>query len=326
MLQYLIVLLDRTSTSYCHYQNVCSERHLISLDDLKAGIFFAMKENLMLQFVYPDYEIPEEYKKVIDTIDHSDIVSNRCSDNELRENAEVIVFDCLEDLKKYSYAENSVIVVRTSKNELFGNYSTLEKVLSFVTRVNIVITDIDKFKDSDFETYKNVLCIISGYVDVLYKKGRFPQINLLTDRILLDKMNNCNAGFENITLAPDGRFYVCPAFYLEDDKADFGLGLAKFSIGSLKDGLDIKNSYLYKLESAPICRKCDAYHCKRCVWINRKMTYEVNTPSYEQCVIAHIERNASRDLLDKIQKNGNLYKEIIISKINYLDPFDIVKD
>ena len=52
MLQYLIIQLDDTSISYCHYENTKDKSKLIGLDDLKAGILFAMKENLMIQFVY----------------------------------------------------------------------------------------------------------------------------------------------------------------------------------------------------------------------------------------------------------------------------------
>lgn len=74
MLQYLVILLDDTSVSYCHYDNRKSEHRLISLENLKEGILFAMKENLMLQFVYPHYELPQAYKDEIETIDHSKIV------------------------------------------------------------------------------------------------------------------------------------------------------------------------------------------------------------------------------------------------------------
>ena len=74
MMQYLVIMLDDTSVSYCHCDNPYKERRLISLDDLRAGILYAMKENLMIQFVYPDYELPQEYLEVIDTIDHHDIV------------------------------------------------------------------------------------------------------------------------------------------------------------------------------------------------------------------------------------------------------------
>ena len=61
MIQYLIIQLDDTSTSYCHYESKAIKPNLISLDNLKAAIVFGMKENLMIQYLYPDYELPEEY-------------------------------------------------------------------------------------------------------------------------------------------------------------------------------------------------------------------------------------------------------------------------
>ena len=148
----------------------------------------------------------------------------------------------------------------------------------------------------------------------IYVDGKTPQLNVLTDRMMLKEMNNCGAGDTNITLAPNGKFYVCPAFYYEDE-AD--------SIGDLEHGLDIKNKQLYRLDHAPICRHCDAWQCKRCIWLNRKTTLEVNTPSHEQCVLAHLERNASRDLLNNIRKYGTfLPEQEEIKEIDYLDPFD----
>ena len=80
MLQYLIIQLDDTSTSYCHYSNDKKESRLISVENLKKGILFAMKENLMIQFVYPNFELSQEYKDAINTIDHSDIVPSDCED------------------------------------------------------------------------------------------------------------------------------------------------------------------------------------------------------------------------------------------------------
>ncbi|MCM1028918.1 MAG: hypothetical protein NC342_05985 [Pseudoflavonifractor sp.] len=34
--------------------------------------------------------------------------------------------------------------------------------------------------------------------------------------MMLDKMNICNAGDESLTLVPDGKLYVCSAFYFGD--------------------------------------------------------------------------------------------------------------
>lgn len=326
MLQYLIIKLDDTSTSYCHYSNDKKESRLISLEDLKKGILFAMKENLMIQFVYPDFELPQDYKDAINTIDHSDIVSSDCKDDILKNNADIIIFNNWKELESHKIKEDGIYVIRTSKSELFDKYTLLNNILQIAKRINVVITDIDSFDENDFEKYKNILSELSKTLEKQYVDEKSPQLNLLTDRMMLDKMNNCNAGDENITLAPDGKFYVCPAFYLADENEDYGLGKSKFSIGDLENGLDIKNPQLYKLSHAPICRNCDAYQCKRCIWLNRKTTYELNTPSHEQCVVSHLERNESRELLANIRKNGIFLPDKEIKEISYLDPFDVRKE
>lgn len=319
MIQYLVTLLDDTSVSFCHYENTKTVRRLMPLETLKDGILYAMKENLNIQFVYPDYELPREYLDAIDTIDHTDIKSFG--------NAEVVVLNGLKCAEGLAPDAKTAYALRLSKEELFDNVDSIASLTEKVSRLNIIITDIGTFSDADLSTYKDCLSALSAKVEAMYVKGLSPQLNILTDRMMLDKMNNCGAGDTTITLAPDGRFYVCPAFYLERDDEDFGLGKAKFSIGDLRDGLDIKNPQLYKLDHAPLCRHCDAYQCKCCVWLNRKMTYEVNTPSHEQCVVAHLERDASRELLLSIRKHGTFLPDREeIKKIDYLDPFDVRKE
>ncbi len=303
MLQYLIILLDDTSTPFCHYENLKTERRLMPIDTLKQGIRFGMMENLMIQFVYPDYELPVEYAEAIESIDHSKIklVPN---------GADVLVLNGVRELENVDVP----LVLRVSKQELLANEERIANMLGKTPRLNIVLTDVETFKDEDFDTYKVVLGRLAEVVKSMYIEGKSPQLNLLTDRMMLKQMNNCGAGDMNITLAPNGKFYICPAFYYENE-AD--------SIGDLEHGLDIKNKQLFKLAYAPICRHCDAWQCKRCVWLNRKTTLEVNTPSHEQCVVAHLERNASRELLLNIRKYGTfLPEQEEIKEIDYLDPFD----
>jgi hypothetical protein len=52
------------------------------------------------------------------------------------------------------------------------------------------------------------------------------------------------------------------------------------------------------------------------------LTYEVNTPSHEQCVVAHIERNASVRLLNELKNFSTFDLEKEIKPTDYLDPFD----
>lgn len=313
MIQYIVILLDDTSTSFCHYTNEKADRRLIPLQTLKDGICYAMKENLNIQFVYPNYKLPKEYLAAIDSIDHTDIYPSEMSDN-----ADVVVFDSLIAAKDYVFKEEVAYLIRTDKVSLFNEYKIIGEILDKVTRLNVVITDIETFTEDDFMAYKSLLSNLAERVEQIYVSGKSPQLNLLTDRIMLEKMNNCGAGDTSVTLAPDGKFYVCPAFYLSADG---------YTIGDMVNGLEIKNCQLYRLDHAPLCRRCDAWQCKRCIWMNRKTTLEVNTPSHEQCVVAHLERNASRKLLIDIRKHGKFMSgSKDIKEIDYLDPFDVKEE
>lgn len=307
MMQYLIILLDDTSVSYCHCDNPYKERHLISIEDLRAGILYAMKENLMIQFVYPRYELPQEYLDVIDSIDHHNIKSIAFED------ADIYVIDGVET----EFKPHNVLILRTNKQQLFDSGELISGLVRQIQRLNVVITDIETFADNELERYNALLDELAVTLKEEYLKGRAPQLNILTDRMMINKPNHCNAGIENITLAPNGKFYICQAFYFNNPDDN---------IGDLVNGLNIKNQQLLRLDHAPLCRHCDAYHCRRCVWLNRKTTLEVNTPSHEQCVVAHTERNAARRLLASIREEGQFLQEMNIPEISYLDPFDVRKE
>lgn len=315
MLKYLIIQLDDTSVSFCHYNMSNKKRQLIEIDSLKKAIFWSMKENLTIQFVYPNYILPEEYKDLIRGIDHADIVSSLCKDIPLLNSADIVVFDDWNGINKFQYAQNQAYVIRTTFDDLNNNLEYLDNVFQKVSRLNILITDIENFDKEAEKVYPISLDILNEMILKEYKNGHGVQINILTDRMMLDAMNNCGAGDETITLSPNGKFYVCPGFYID--------GLT--DVGDIVNGLNVKNPQLYKLSHAPICRICDAWHCKRCIWQNKKSTLEVNTPSREQCVMAHIERNASHRLLNMIRGVGQFLPGKNISEISYLDPFDVIR-
>ncbi|MCM1316886.1 MAG: CXXX repeat peptide maturase [Bacteroides sp.] len=277
-----------------------------------------MKENLTLQFLYPDYEIPSDYKSEIAKTFHADIVSATCEDLVLREIADVVVFDSFAGLNFFPFNKEQTYVFRSTVKDFLDSHRMLYPILPLINRANIVFTDLLSITKEDELDYAKVLEALNYKIADEYKSGHGIQINLLTDRMLLDGMNNCNAGDETIALCPDGKFYVCPAFYADKEIA--------FPIGNSMDGLDIKNPQLYKISHAPICRICDAYQCRRCIWLNKKATLEINTPSHEQCVISHIERNASRKLLALIREIGQFLPEKEIPEISYLDPFDKIQD
>lgn len=303
MLKYLIILLDDSSENFCNYQPKIQSK-LIPLDILKKAIKFALKENLDVQFVWPKYQLPNAYLKEISSIDHIDIVPI-----ELTNKADIIV-STPKDFGKCP--EEAVIVAKMTLEEFLNQPSLLFPLLKKAKRVNLIFSNIEGFNDTLIDKYKLSLEKVSDYIFQEISTGHNLQVNLLTDRMMLKNMNNCNAGYETLTLAPDGNFYICPAFYYGE----------KNSVGTVESGIAIKNSQLYNLEYAPICRECDAFHCRRCVWLNEKFTLEVNTPGHEQCVMSHLERNTTRNLCSRIRSISAIFPGEDIPEINYIDPFD----
>lgn len=312
MLQYLVILLDDTSVAYCHAENPLTESHLMPLNTLKKAIFFGMKENLMIQYVYPDYELSEEYNDVIETIDHVKIGRD---------------IEVCTDVPSSTTSKN--LVLRLTISDFIAKQYDIATLLPSITRLNINLIDIDSFKDEQIEDYKKALATLSDVLVNLYKSGKMPQVNILTDRLTLKEMHNCGAGDSNITVAPNGKFYLCPAFYYDEkmgisNRMNHVTKDSTRSVGDLENGLQIPNPQLLKLDHAPLCRICDAFHCNRCIWLNQKLTWDNNTPSHQQCVISHLERNAARELSNKLREAGFDLEEI--KEIDYLDPFDVKEE
>lgn len=325
-LQYLVILLDDTSVAYCHTNNPLTERRLMSLETLRKAIRFGMKQNLMIQYVYPDYDLPEEYNTLIESIDHVKIG---------------------RDVRVYNGVPAAVAsknaVLRLTTGEFIARQYDIAALLPQVERLNICLTDIETFRDEQTEEYKKALETLTKVVANLLTKqvadtehphfegaggvGSGVSLNILTDRLSLTEMHNCEAGIGNITVAPNGKFYLCPAFYYDErlgisNRMNHSTKDASRSVGDVDSGLNIPNKQLLQLDHAPLCRKCDAYHCHRCIWLNDRLTMDANTPSHQQCVLAHLERNASRELQQMLAAQG-LHTGNEIPEIDYLDPFDV---
>lgn len=309
-LQYLVVLLDDTSIAYCHADNPLTAPRLMPLSVLQKAIRFGMQQNLMIQFVYPDYDLPEEYNALIETIDHvkigCDIKVRRVDD---------------------APAGSATEVLRLTVQELIDRQYDIAARIPAAERLNICLTDIETFRDEQIPAYGKALDTLVNMLVSQYKQGKHPQVNILTDRLQLTKMHNCEAGIGNITVAPNGKFYLCPAFYYDEqmgisNRMNHKTGDASRSVRDLEQGVLIPNKQLLSLDHAPLCRICDAYHCHRCIWLNQRLTWDNNTPSRQQCVIAHIERNAAQRLQQELQKAGYTFEQQI-KPIDYLDPFEV---
>lgn len=304
-MKYLIIQLSDSSASLCNY-NPSQNTTLISLDKLEEGLSWGVKNGLNIQILFPDFVLPQSYLSLIDKYEHIKIGSPKPPIDK-----DIFI---IEDINELSSIKNVdvPVVLHLTISQFLDKYINIAESLSKFCRLNICFRDTENFTDALIEKYENALTFISDKIFEHFVEGNPIQFNLLTDRTMLTEMNNCNAGVDSITLAPDGKFYICPAFYLSSLSC----------IGSPEEDIHIPNSHLYQLSFAPICRACDAYHCKRCIYLNLFFTNEVNTPGHKQCIMSHVERKISRKLLNRIREFGDYAPGVSIPQLNYIDPFD----
>ena len=309
MLKYLIIILDDTAPSFCHYVHTAQERRLMPLEILKKGIAMARDEGFGIQVLLPDDGLSTEYQEIIDSVDN--VLMARIGTSA---DADVEILDGLPTAG-CQWKPDGVYIVQLDASMLTNAAAKqLAAVAMSVGRLNLLLTDIDTLTDADFQRYQQFLETMAETIAeiAVSRPERSFQLNVLTDRIRLETMNNCGAGDESIALAPNGKFYVCPAFYYGHDS----------DVGDVDAGIQIKNAQLYRLAYAPICQRCEAYHCHRCIWLNKRTTLEVNTPSHEQCVASHLERNASMLLQQKLRSHHFVIDGPEIPPIDYVDPFE----
>ena len=289
--QTIVVLLSESSVSYCMHHWKKDRRALMSFDLLRKIIVKAKGEGLDLQFVYPEEELPFHYQQLIDTVEHMSIVPVASSVL-----GDAIVIDGWKDIDKAIVTE-AYYVFRTSLVDFYERVTELKPLLGQASQLSIVFTDEMEFCKNDTTPYEVALCKLKDLVLKEFAEGHQIKLNLLTYRLFLDEMSNCDAGWKSVTLAPNGNYYVCPAFYYDDENN---------SCGNLDEGLDLKNPLLYKLNHAPLCRSCNAFHCQRCIFLNKKKTGECNIPSFEQCEKSRIELKVTKDFFGKWNSIRNL--------------------
>lgn len=314
--KYIYFLLHDNSISFCNYENgIENINQSMSLENFKLGINFAEKNFYTPVIVHNDSILTEEFESILSGMNVIHIVPN--SRRDYKDENCIIVHDKINGTNT-----SNTCVLKINRNIMANEYESIIEVIHSSHRINIVIDDVMDFKDNDYEHYERFLNNLSEEVFNEIKNNNIKLINVLTDIMMLNKMNNCNAGISTFTLAPNGNVYACPAFYYAD-KRNNSLG----EIGNISS--DLHRDSLLELKKSPICSICDSYHCKRCVYQNKAYTKEYNIPTSRQCRISHIERKASMQLqkriLDDMSINENikkLYSQNKISEIDYTDPIE----
>lgn len=295
--KYLYFIMDDNCVEHCNY-NSFEKSQKMNDDILKKGLKFAEHNfytPIILQSKNTNNLVNINNYSYINRVEIYDNKTNYANNN--CKKIQVIDKSSIENEIK---SDNCILNI--NQDNLEELYTIVKKILSKSNRINLNLKIHSK--KFDYNLYKDQLDKISSLLLDYYKKDEFKEFDKLTDILFLDSMDNCDCGSNNFCLAPNGKIYICPAFYF-NDKDSF--------VGDLENGLSFDNSLL-KLNKAPICKDCDSFHCNRCIYLNKKYTLEYNTPSLLQCKIPLIEKSVSSNLLKQLIEFNPDMKNIVNMK------------
>ncbi|WP_178382066.1 radical SAM peptide maturase, CXXX-repeat target family [Paenibacillus sp. P32E] len=303
---YLQIILSTDASFNCLAPRKFKEFTYMNDDVFFAGLEFCEKNNYIPVFIG---EIPSSQSN------RNALRVENLHNSESPENS-IIVFDHnINQIDKVDAVKSDNCILVISRSEINELAQLIEKIYLKFSRINLVISDLEEWSPNDLDSYDKQLKELSKIILSSYFENESPlELNVLTDILDLNKMSNCDAGEHTFTLAPNGKFYTCAAFYFENESD---------SIGDLTTGIDIKDKDMLSVEKSPLCNSCDSYHCKRCKYLNKKLTSQINIPSKVQCVISHIERKNSYKLRLEINKSGFVVNNNFEDN-NYLDPLEVI--
>lgn len=309
----LYFLLSDDYVTYCCYENENKNENQMNSKVIIEGLNYAQENYIMPVFVHGENGKTLEAREEYTGHDILHIVPimhyNLAQKQDFRRILPVYDMENVWDGK--AFIEN--VILNVKQDEIRGLSKAIGELIKFSRRININITELDRHFNE--EEYKHQMEIISDeIVSIWENEGGFKEINLLTDILFLDKHDNCQAGENTFVLSPLGKIYACCAD-LSNAEDDF--------IGETTDGI-IKEygNYLYKIKNSNLCRICDAYQCRDCVYINKNNTNEYNVSPTFQCRKSHIERVVSLDLKSKLKNCSIISSEdtLEIKEYDYLDP------
>jgi CXXX repeat peptide maturase len=317
MISHLVVLVDRAATSFCYYDNPSfdsDDRELISPSVLEDVVNYATQHALSVNFVYGRDPLPDAHERLIDQVPHVKLVPLAL----LSRYADAAVVLNSADLGTASTMPDDIgrnVVLRVDAPDVALLPEFVSRLDGKYGRLTLILRRLGEASDDQLEAYGSALNDVGKTLVEKYLSNSAVELNAISDRLMLSRMRNCNPGIEHFTVSHEGGCYLCPAFCYTNDQEYLG--------GGIPAGPTWTNRRLLSIESSPICRICDAWHCKRCLFLNKKSTLEINTPSRQQCVASHRERDVSRQVREWLVARDRAFGVFqFISHSSTLDPFE----
>jgi len=306
--KYMLFITSDKATSHCLYENSGGD-HVMSEEIFNKGLSFCEDNNFM-PVILEDNNNKFKYDG------HSSLTIMKGTSDIEGING-ISVLNMSEELIGEDY--NDACIVNVYKEKLHELSNFIGKIKENYSRINLIIKDIPYWNEKDVEKYSHELDKLIKIIVEIYKNSEVIDINVLTDIFELQEHNRCSSGVYTYALAPNGKVYMCPAAYFNDEN--------KY-MGSIEDGILKNLNEEFKSKNLIMCGKCDSYHCKNCKFINELMTEEINMSPRIQCLISNLEKEKSC-MLQQLLINNNLINIKHISnyiKSNmYKDPIEYFK-
>ena len=277
--RFLYIILQDNIIPHCQYQALSRSNGSISKELLAQAFDYARNNHLVPVILGDELNYLTEHQK---NIFH---ISMPCSQIDevifsASDVTEVIpIFNRITYSKISHQLEACILSIDqhsiTMLSDIIGHLS------NYARRINIIPNDYLTWTEPEINKYTAQLALIKQNYDA--QEYGDISINLFEQKSMF---SSCHAGTNQITLAPDGRFYICPAFYFN--------GLQP--VGNIKHGYVIPDVDQYSVEKAPYCRSCNNTSCLRCHYLNIINTGHVNIPPQDLCHIHEIETNVCSTL------------------------------
>jgi len=313
-MQSLIVLMAQDAPSFCYYPSPAAGGAEMSPDMFERVADWARRDGLMLHLVCGSRGLPEFAQKHLADERRYACYLPAEAPASTPNDIPVVRADGPKDIDLIPANRHTIGILRVPPTSLNALPEVWETLASKVYRVVTVLLDLDRYEADQLERYDRILAQMRNRLGSWYQAGRELEVSCLSDRMALQAPCHCQAGLDHLTIDPAGGLHICPGFAATG--AD--------PVGRLGSPVAIPNAYLLRLEHAPICAVCDAFHCRRCVYVNLRSTLEINTPPWQACRASHREREQARLLLSEMQSQGVLMDLQPIPGISYEDPLELL--
>lgn len=306
--KHLYFILSDDSVEHCIYTNKKQEKFM-DINILNSGLKFATNNFYRPVFLHSPKTSTINYTEVTKNKDKIDIYP-------------IEIDSTIDNLKAYPVYNSKNINLESNKSTCILTVENddipklnhmVEVLLKKFKRVNINLKiSGDKL---NLELYRENLISISNELLKYYQDGIFKEINKITDILLIDEMENCNFGLDNFALAPNGKVYICPAFYYNEPEN---------YICDIGEDINI-DSELFDGSKSKFCSKCNMNSCNRCLYDSKKKTGEFLVPSTIQCKSSIVEYKVSYDFRRNLEVNNidtSMFKKLDL--IEYDDIVEIV--